>query len=154
MSAQDEIELYLCDRLRQRVHFKTGTGYREGHLIKPTTVHQELRVLRRILNVAVRKGLLTSNPCARVEFPVTLKGLFRPHYVTWSEQQKIENHAVPHLRNAIRIIAETGAASGEGIASDEERPTRFSKRGSLDTRFEDTKRCRGDPADETGIEGC
>jgi integrase len=65
-------------------------------------------VLRRMLNVAVRKRLLTSNPCAMVEFPVALKGLFRPHYVTWSQQQQIENNAVPHLRNAIRIIAETG----------------------------------------------
>jgi len=43
-----------------------------------------------------------------VEFPVVLKGLFRPHYVTWSEQQQIEKNAMPHLRNAIRIIAETG----------------------------------------------
>ena len=43
-----------------------------------------------------------------VEFPVKVTGLFRPHYVTWSEQQQIENNAIPHLRNAIRIIAETG----------------------------------------------
>jgi integrase len=43
-----------------------------------------------------------------VEFPVTVKGLFRPHYVTWSQQQPIEKHAMPHLRNAIRIVAETG----------------------------------------------
>ena len=61
-----------------------------------------------MLNVAVRKRLLTSNPCAMVEFPVSLKGLFRPHYVTWSEQLLIERNATPHLRNAIRIIAETG----------------------------------------------
>ena len=40
--------------------------------------------------------------------PCGLKGLFRPHYVTWSEQQQIENNAMPHLRNAVRIIAETG----------------------------------------------
>jgi hypothetical protein len=37
-------------------------------------------VLRRILNVAVRKKLLPSNPCWGVEFPVAVKGLFRPHY--------------------------------------------------------------------------
>ena len=43
-----------------------------------------------------------------VEFPVPLKGLFRPHYVTWSEQQQIENNRVPDLRNAVRIITETG----------------------------------------------
>ena len=104
----DEIELYLRERLRQRVKVRIGKGYREQGLLKATTVHQEMRVLRRMLNVAVRKRLLTSNPCAMVEFPVALKGMFRPHYVTWSEQQQIENNAMPHLRNAIRIIAETG----------------------------------------------
>ena len=104
----DEIELYLRERLRQRVKVRVGKGYREEGLLKATTVHQELRVLRRMLNVAVRKRLLTSNPCAVVEFPVPLKGMFRPHYVTWSEQQQIENNAMPHLRNVIRIIAETG----------------------------------------------
>jgi integrase len=104
----DEIDLYLRERLRQRIRVRVRKGYREHGLIKATTVHQEFRVLRRMLNVAVRKRLLTSNPCAMVEFPVTLRGLFRPHYVTWSEQQRIENNAMPHLRNAIRIIAETG----------------------------------------------
>jgi integrase len=104
----DEIEQYLRDRLRQRVRIRLSKGYREVGFIKPTTVHQEMRVLRRMLNVAVRKRLLMSNPCAMVEFPVALKGLFRPHYVTWSEQQRIEMKAMPHLRNAIRIIVETG----------------------------------------------
>ena len=104
----DEIELYLRERLRQRVKIRVGKGYREEGFLKATTVHQEMRVLRRILNVAVRRRLLTSNPCAMVEFPVALKGMFRPHYVTWTEQQQIESNAMPHLRNAIRIIAETG----------------------------------------------
>jgi integrase len=104
----EEIELYLRERLRQRVRVRIGKGYREHGPIKATTVHQELRVLRRMLNVAVRKRLLATNPCAMVEFPVPLKGLFRPHYVTWSEQQQIENNSMPHLRNAVRIIAETG----------------------------------------------
>jgi len=104
----DEIELYLRERLRQRVKVRLSKGYREEGLLKATTVHQEFRVLRRMLNVAVRKRLLTSNPCAMVEFPVSLKGMFRPHYVTWTEQKQIENNAMPHLRNAIRIIAETG----------------------------------------------
>jgi integrase len=61
-----------------------------------------------MLNVAVRKKLLPSNPCAGVEFPVAVKGLFRPHYVTWSEQRKIEIHAPEYLRNIVRIITETG----------------------------------------------
>ena len=61
-----------------------------------------------MLNVVVRKKLLPSNPCANVEFPVAVKGLFRPHYLSWSEQQQIESHAAAHLRNLVRIITETG----------------------------------------------
>jgi integrase len=104
----DEIELYLRKRLRDRVRTKTVAGFIEREELKPATVHQELRVLRRILNIAVKKKLLPANPCAGVEFPVALKGLFRPHYVTWSEQRKIEAHAPEYLRNIVRIITETG----------------------------------------------
>lgn len=39
---------------------------------------------------------------AGVEFPVAVKGLFRPHYVMWSEQRKIEIHAPEYLRNIVR----------------------------------------------------
>jgi integrase len=105
----DDVELYLRGRLRQRIRITTRLGNVEGRrMVKPTTVHQELRVLRRILNVAVRMKLLPSNPCLGVEFPVSLKGLFRPHYVSWSEQQCIEQNAPAYLRNVVRIITETG----------------------------------------------
>ena len=104
----DGIELYLRKRLRDRVRIRTTAGYIERGELKPATVHQELRVLRRMLNVAVRKKLLPSNPCAGVEFPVAVKGLFRPHYLTWSEQRKIEINAPEYLRNIVRIITETG----------------------------------------------
>jgi len=104
----DDIEYYLRRRLQDRVQFKTPTGVIQKDRLKPATVHQELRVLRRMLNVAVRKKLLPANPCAGVEFPVKVKGLFRPHYVTWSEQQRIEFQAPEYLRNIIRIITETG----------------------------------------------
>lgn len=59
-------------------------------------------------NVAVRKKFLPSSPCAGVEFPVSIRSLFRPHYVTWSEQQMIEFHAPDYLWNVVRIITETG----------------------------------------------
>ncbi len=104
----DEIELYLRMRLRQKVRHATRDGFIELGPIKPATVHQEFRVLRRMLNVAVRKRLLPANPCWGVEFPVRVKGLFRPHYMKWSEQQQIEFHAPGYLANAVRIIAETG----------------------------------------------
>jgi hypothetical protein len=34
-----------------------------------------------MFKVAVRKRLLTSNPCAIVEFPVAVKAVFRRHFV-------------------------------------------------------------------------
>jgi integrase len=37
-----------------------------------------------------------------------MKGLFRPHYMGWAEQQQIEFQAPEYLRNIIRIITETG----------------------------------------------
>jgi integrase len=104
----DSIDLYLRERLCQRVRIKAKLGYKELGAIKATTIHQEFRVLRRMLNVAVRKKLLAANPCSGAEFPVAVKGLFRPHYVTWSEQRRIESHAPQYLRNVIRIITETG----------------------------------------------
>ena len=104
----DDIERYLRWRLRQRNRVRTLSGYRELGIVKPTTVHQEFRVLRRIFSVAVKKKLCPANPCTAVEFPTSLKGLFRPHYVTWSEQKLIEAFAPPYLANVSRIITETG----------------------------------------------
>ncbi len=104
----DDIEGFLRRRLKQRVQVKAKDGFVEKGLLKATTVHQELRVLRRMLNVAVRKKFLFANPCSGVEFPARVDGLFRPHYVTWSEQQKIEAAGPEYLRNVIRIVTETG----------------------------------------------
>jgi integrase len=104
----DDIEAYLRARLKARVLVKARNGFVKKGILKATTVHQELRVLRRMLNVAVRKKFLFVNPCAGVEFPARIEGLFRPHYVTWSEQQKIEFAAPAYLSNVIRILTETG----------------------------------------------
>jgi site-specific recombinase XerC len=109
------IELYLRKRLRDRKRVRTTAGYIERGELKPATVHQELRVLRRTPNVAVRKKLLPSNPCAGVEFPVAVKRLFRPHYVTWSEQRRIEIHAPEYMRNIVRISC--GSSPKRGCAS-------------------------------------
>jgi integrase len=104
----EAIEDYLRHRLWQRVRVKVARGFRGKGLLKSTTVHQEFRVLRRMLKVAVRKKLLAANPCSGVEFPVAVKGLFRPHYVTWSEQPRIEFHGPEHMKNVVQIITETG----------------------------------------------
>lgn len=104
----EDIEEYLRDRLRQRVVIQTKEGPAKKGVVKASTVHQEFRVLRRMLNVSVRKKLLFANPCAGVEFPTRVDGLFRPHYMTWSEQQRIEAAAPEYLRNVIQILTETG----------------------------------------------
>lgn len=103
-----QIEAHLRHRLKQRKRVRRSAGIVQLGLLKPTTVHQEFRVLRRVFSVAVKKKLCPNNPCAAVEFPTSLKGLFRPHYVTWSEQQQIEAFAPPYLANVVRIITETG----------------------------------------------
>jgi integrase len=103
-----QIEFHLRSRLQHRRRVRRKAGIIELGTLKPATVHQEFRVLRRIFSVAVKKKLCPANPCAGVEFPVVLKSLFRPHYMKWSEQQMIELHAPIYLRNVIRILTETG----------------------------------------------
>jgi hypothetical protein len=58
----DNIEHYLRRRLQARVQVRTAGGVFQRERLRPATVHQELRVLRRMLNVAVRKKLLPANP--------------------------------------------------------------------------------------------
>jgi len=103
-----QIEVHLRSRLNQRKRVRRKSGVVLLGTLKPTTVHQEFRILRRIFSVAVKKKLCPSNPCDGVEFPVMVKSLFRPNYMSWSEQEKIEAAAPPYLRNIIRIVTETG----------------------------------------------
>ncbi len=59
----DEIELYLRKRLRDRVRIKTTAGFIERQELKPATVHQELRVLRRGRSSGKSKPMLQTT-CA------------------------------------------------------------------------------------------
>ena len=105
----EDIEAYLMKRLNtgKRVYTKLGLQLR-GRL-KPATVHLEFRVLSRILNVAVKKRRLAVNPGGSVEFPVALAGTTRkPHYLTASEQARLEACAPLFLRNIIAIMVEMG----------------------------------------------
>jgi hypothetical protein len=89
-------------------------GFAGGYLlrrgkIKPATVHQEFRVLRNMLNVAIRQRKLEDNPCNMVEFPVSIKNSTRePHYMTSSEQECIELVAPSYLKHIIVIMTEMG----------------------------------------------
>lgn len=105
----EAVEDYLGDRLQtgRRIHTKLGLQLRGK--IKPATAHQEFRILPHILNVAVKQKRLAVNPCLAVEFPVSVKKSTRkPHYMTATEQAKIEIAAPSYLRNIVVIISEMG----------------------------------------------
>jgi integrase len=92
---------------RRKINTKFGL-IRRGK-IKPATVHQEFRVLRHMLNVAIRQKRLETNPCSLVEFPVSVKNSTRrPHYMTSSEQERIELVAPSYLRHVVVIMTEMG----------------------------------------------
>ena len=105
----EAIENYIERRLNEgrRIHTKFKLILR-GKL-KPATVHQEFRVLRNMLNTAVRQKKLLVNPCGAVEFPVSVKHSTRkPHYMTASEQERIEFLAPSYLKGIIVIMTEMG----------------------------------------------
>jgi hypothetical protein len=105
----EAIEAYIERRLHEgkRIHFKKAVVLR-GRL-KPVTVHQEYRVLRNMPNTAVRQKKLHANPCCAVQFPVSVKHSTRkPHYMTASEQERIEMLAPKHLKHIIAIMTEMG----------------------------------------------
>jgi len=105
----EAIEDYLRGRLTARRKIRTKLGVRDGGQLKPSTVHQEFRVLTRILNVGINQRRLAANPCNSVEFPVSVTHSTRkPHYMTASEQAKIEFNAPGYLRNVIVIMTEMG----------------------------------------------
>jgi integrase len=105
----EAIEDHLAERLRsgRRIHTKFGVQLRGT--LKPATVHQEFRILSHMLNVAVKQKRLSDNPCRAVEFPVSVaKSTRKPHYMTASEQAKIEFAAPNYLRNIVVILSEMG----------------------------------------------
>ena len=105
----EAVEDYIQSRLGEgrKIHTKFGL-IRRGK-IKPATVHQEFRVLRHMLNVAIRQKKLETNPCSLVEFPVSVKNSTRkPHYMTSSEQGRIELVAPSYLRHVVVIMTEMG----------------------------------------------
>lgn len=105
----EAIEDYLRGRLTARRKIETKLGIREGGPLKPSTVHQEFRVLTRILNVAMHQRRLAANPCNAVEFPVSVSNSTRkPHYMSASEQAKIEFNAPDYLKNIVVIMTEMG----------------------------------------------
>ena len=122
--------------------------------LKPATVHQEFRILKRILDVAVKKKCLDANPCSAVEFPIQLRNATRkPHYMTASEQQRIEFSAPDYLRNAIVILAETGLRPYKELMPMKKLQLDMEKPGGLYPGLQDSKRGRRDADSGFGLQG-
>ncbi len=105
----EAVEDYIDNRLIEGRRINTKFGLIRRGRVKPATVHQEFRVLRHVLNVAIRQKRLETNPCSIVEFPVSVKNSTRkPHYMTFSEQVRIEFVAPSYLRHIVVIMVEMG----------------------------------------------
>jgi integrase len=105
----EAIEEYIGKRLQSERRFHTKFGVVHRGKVKPATVHQEFRVLTRIFNVGIKQKRLSVNPCEMVEFPVSVaKSTRKPHYMTASEQEKIELVAPSYLKHVVVIMSEMG----------------------------------------------
>ena len=87
-------------RLNTGKRVRTKSGLQLRGRLKPATVHQEFHILRRILNVAVKKQRLAVNPCVSVELrrartPVYLRNIIvimvemglRPYRILMRKEQ-------------------------------------------------------------------
>lgn len=103
----EAIEDYLRSRLNADKCVRTKLGIRRVGKLKLYTVHHEHRVLSRALSLAVYQKRLALNPCASVEFPAPINKSFRkPHYMTSSEQARIEMVAPRYLKNLVIMMTE------------------------------------------------
>lgn len=79
---------------------------------------------------------MLANPCSGVAFPVRVKGLFRPLYMSWSEQQRIQAPAPEHLRTIITIVTETSLRVFKELLSMKKDQLYPPECLRLDTRFQ------------------
>jgi integrase len=78
--------------------------------IEPATINHDVRILGKLLRRAERKRLISYNPIRAVE-PLKLPPQRFPHIVTFEEEEKILQVAVPHIRVLVVLILETGLRS-------------------------------------------
>jgi integrase len=105
----EAVEEYVRVRLDTNRKIRITLEPRSAGPLKPSTIHQEFRILTRMLNIAIKQRWLAANPCICVEFPVSVSNsTWNPHYMTATEQAKIEFNAPGYLRNAIVILTEMG----------------------------------------------
>jgi integrase len=91
-------------------HIESYKELRLAEGVGPATINHDLRVLRRMMRLAERKQFVTHNPFVEVEF--LKEGNPRlPHIVTFDEEEKLLQVALPHIRVLVVLILETGMRS-------------------------------------------
>lgn len=115
-------DLRLCDiryaHLEGYSRHRLGTAKARGGDRKPATVHRELALLRRVLNVAVRDGWLTRNPFSQGRSLISAATENeRQRILTREEEERLlvacEGPRKGSLRAMIILALDTGLRRGE-----------------------------------------
>jgi len=80
--------------------------------VRTATVNRDLAVLRRILNIAGRKRLISANPFGEVEMLEECKQRRQPHILTVKEEEQLLAVAPDLIRVLVILILDTGLRSG------------------------------------------
>ena len=104
---------YVADRIDdERIHAYISERLKK---VKRTTIHRELSDIRAILNWAVRKRIILSNPMVGVTFPRRDDEHIMPPSV--DEVRRLLEHSQEHLKRAIIIGWYCGLRMGQELFS-------------------------------------
>jgi integrase len=81
--------------------------------VRPASVNRDLAVLRRLLKLAARQRLIGRNPFDGVEMLNERSQRRAATILSFGDQEKILEHATPHLRLMIVLLTEIGLRVGK-----------------------------------------
>jgi integrase len=84
---------------------------------RSATVNRDLAVLRRMLNIAKRKRLITFSPFREVEMLEERKERRQPHILTFKEEEQLLAVSPDIIRVLVVLILDTGLRSGREALS-------------------------------------
>ena len=103
-------DMYLKDVIPEKVQ-----TYLEGKLasgLSASTVNYHLSILKHSFSMAIKWGLLQTNPLAGVKLPVKINNA-RQRYLTPEEITRLLDTCSPHWRNVALIALHTGMRKSE-----------------------------------------
>ena len=111
------LSTFFAGYMISQITTKAIAEYRNGRLksVKPATVYQELALLRRMFNVAIREWeWLKDNPVSRLSFSVGNRNA-RDRWLTLDEEKRLLDNATNPvwLRALILLALHTGMRRGE-----------------------------------------